>query len=310
MSLKKILKNAKVMNSEVIHSVKDPVHKTGGITIMYGSPVPQSVIAKAMIYGTPGPFHAAQWWDWLIPIPLKASLSSSEGSNLFLVTVVLFPAVITGARPLWGARSTALAGAITTMLMVWLGYLVLGVSYFYWYLLIPLAGVVALASVGLPAISRSRLLYLSLAMMIAGSWTFVPYLYLGRAFSESATFGPLGDFLRQSTKPGEKVLLEPIGTIGWKNPQLVILDEVGLVSPAIAARRSLGPGWYTDVVDRQKPEWLVTRRGMMERGTAFVGAGQPFRSAEERARVFAGYQRIAETDSTAGEQTIVVMKRL
>ncbi len=47
MPLKKILKNAKVMNSEVIHSVKDPVHKTGGITIMYGSLAPDGAVVKS-----------------------------------------------------------------------------------------------------------------------------------------------------------------------------------------------------------------------------------------------------------------------
>ena len=46
-SLKQIVKNAKVMNPEVIHSVKDPVHKTGGITIMYGSLAPDGAVVKS-----------------------------------------------------------------------------------------------------------------------------------------------------------------------------------------------------------------------------------------------------------------------
>ena len=46
-SLMKIAKNAKVMNPEVIHSVKDPVHKTGGITIMYGNLAPDGAVVKS-----------------------------------------------------------------------------------------------------------------------------------------------------------------------------------------------------------------------------------------------------------------------
>ncbi len=46
-SLKQIAKKAKVMNSEVIHGMKDPVHKTGGITIMYGSLAPDGAVVKS-----------------------------------------------------------------------------------------------------------------------------------------------------------------------------------------------------------------------------------------------------------------------
>ena len=46
-SLKQIAKKAKVMNPEVIHDVKDPVHKTGGITIMYGSLAPDGAVVKS-----------------------------------------------------------------------------------------------------------------------------------------------------------------------------------------------------------------------------------------------------------------------
>ncbi len=46
-SLMQIAKKARVMNPEVIHSVKDPVHKTGGITIMYGSLAPDGAVVKS-----------------------------------------------------------------------------------------------------------------------------------------------------------------------------------------------------------------------------------------------------------------------
>jgi dihydroxy-acid dehydratase len=46
-SILQIAKEAKVMNPQVIHTVKDPVHKSGGITIMYGSLAPEGAVVKS-----------------------------------------------------------------------------------------------------------------------------------------------------------------------------------------------------------------------------------------------------------------------
>ena len=56
--------------------------------------------------------------------------------------------------------------------------------------------------------------------------------------AENETFQSVADFLAHNLKPGDKVLLEPVGMIGWSNPRLVIL--AGLVSPEIAARSLAG----------------------------------------------------------------------
>src|SRR5262249_51137351 len=41
-----------------------------GLWAYYGSPVSQSVQAKAMLYGTPGPWAGRHWWEWLLPFTL------------------------------------------------------------------------------------------------------------------------------------------------------------------------------------------------------------------------------------------------
>lgn len=46
-TLVKIAKEAKVLNSTVIHELSDPVHKTGGITIMYGNLAPDGAVVKS-----------------------------------------------------------------------------------------------------------------------------------------------------------------------------------------------------------------------------------------------------------------------
>jgi len=100
----------------------------GALAAFFGNPVPQSMLAKASLYGTPGPWAGRQWWEWLLPFPLGANAASSEGGNLRLLGVALFAGVIAGVPALWRARRTALAGAAAALLAVWAGYSVLGVA--------------------------------------------------------------------------------------------------------------------------------------------------------------------------------------
>jgi hypothetical protein len=119
----------------------------------------------------------------------------------------------------------------------------------------------------------------------------------------------MGDLLEKHGQPGEKVMLEPIGMIGWQNRRLIVLDEVGLVSPAIARRRREGPGWYADLVAQERPAWLLSRRGVLLRNAAFAGMGQPFRSSEERDRMLADYTVAAAQDTTMGDGAWMVLRR-
>ena len=287
---------------------------TAGALILflyYGSPVPQSLLAKAAIYGTPGPLHAQAWWDWAFPLPLAGSLArTSEGANFFLLSLLAAPAAVAGARALWGRRRCALAGVVAAGAVVWLGYLLAGASYFFWYFVTPLLAWVLLASVGMPALVRSRLVYASLALALAGHWTYELHLYQGRAAAEGGTFGDIGTYVASLARPGETIMLEPIGTIGWRCLQQRILDEVGLVSPEVQARRLRGAGWYADIVAERRPEWLVGRAGTLVFGGSFVGAGAPFRSAAERAAVLAPYVVVARSDTTRDQaQTLLVLRR-
>ena len=140
-------------------------------------------------------------------------------------------------------------------------------------------------------------------------WTIVPQLYLGRAAEEAGSFGQVADFLGRSARPGDKVMLEPIGLIGYSAPVKVV-DEVGLVSPGVARRRLEGPGWYTDVAARERPDWLVLRAGVLRTGAAFAGAGAPFRSLVERDSLMARYELVAQGEERAGDATLLVLKRL
>lgn len=279
------------------------------LALYFGNPVPQSMLAKASLYGTPGPWAGRHWWEWMIPVLLAADPASSEGGNLRVVSVVLFAGAIAAAPLLWKMRTHPLTGAIVALFVAWLGYSVLGVVYFYWYMVLPVACAGLLAAIGIARASRGPIIPIALIVSFVGSWSLLPALYAGRAINESYVSQIMSGFLERQAKPGQSVLLEPIGLIGWRNRDLLVLDEVGLVSPAIAKRRTQGPGWYADVMRERRPDWLLSRRGVLVNNAAFAGAGQPFRSLSERDSLLSEYRAAAVQDTLLGDQAWIIYQR-
>jgi hypothetical protein len=267
------------------------------------------MLAKATLYGTPGPWAGRFWWTWLLPVITTGPSTSTEGQLLLPLAVLFAPALIAGARQLWKRRGTPLAFFSASCLSVWAGYAALGVAYFYWYLLVPLGGFAALAASGLPRLLRGRLVYAAAGLLVLTSWTVGYPLYVGRAQNEYYGFARTAEFLSASARPGQKVLLEPIGMIGYRCP-LVVVDETGLVSPAVARRRMQGRGWYADVEAAERPDWIVIRRGVLEMAAAFAGRGSPFRSAAERDSLLARYAIATRIDESSGAGTLVVLRRV
>lgn len=278
------------------------------LAVYYGSPVPQSVLAKATVYGAPGPLAAPQWWEWILPLPFPPT--TSEAHLVTGLAVLMTPAAIAGLVALAAQRRTALAAAIAGLAIAWLSLVVVGASYFFWYFATPILAWAALASVGLPRLLARPHVYYAAAFMVAASWLQGGKLYVGRASVEAGRFGVVADFLQRNASAGDAVFLEPIGTIGWRNPSLRMIDEVGLVSPAVATRRRAGAGWYTDVIDRERPRWAVIRASVLRTRGAYAGAGEPFRSLDEEKRIFSGYELAAATDSLTDDATLVVLRRI
>lgn len=274
----------------------------------FGSIVPQSLIAKAQIYGTPGPVAGRLWWEWLVPVTMGRPPSTLEGIHLFLASVVFAPAAVLGARTLWRLRSTRLSRATAALLLIWLAYSLFGVTYFWWYLVVPLAGVATLIAAGVPQILKGVALYVSLAVFLSGMWLGVLPLYRGRAQTEIRDFGGAADWLAAHAKAGQKVMLEPIGIVGWSCP-LRVVDEVGLVSPAVAKRRLQGAGWFTDTVEREKPDWLVVRRRELEEIEGFAGAGAPFRNVGERDSLLTKYEKATVIAQSPGPSELWILER-
>jgi hypothetical protein len=274
----------------------------------YGSPIPQSVLAKSHVYGLAGPWLGRHWWEWLSPIVMGRWPKVGDTAPLMVMTLVFAPALALGVRPLWAARRSALAIACAAGVTIWLGYAVLGVAYFWWYLAVPLTAATWIAAVGFPRLARGPALPAVVAAFVLSVHSLAYALYVGRSQEEQRYFGGAASYLAVHARPGEHVFLEPIGMVGYSAP-VVVLDEVGLVTPRVAQRRMQGPGWYADVVTTERPEWIVVRAGVMRSGEAFAGAGAPFRDAAERDRVMAVYNIESRVGNGTDDATLVILRR-
>lgn len=282
----------------------------GAIWAYYGSPVPQSLRAKAVVYGTPGIWSGRHWWEWISPLPFGRWPVTTEGSVLFAMALICAPALVAGILALARNREArGLAALGFSTLAVWIGYSLVGVAYFAWYMVLPLGALATFASVGLPRVTRGPWVALSIGLFVLGTWTFMPTLYYIRARAEYSSFAVVARELMFNSKPGQSVFLEPIGMVGWAN-NLRIIDEIGLVSPQVAARRKQGDGWMTDVIRSERPDWLVMRRAIAEGangGASFAGVGRPFRSDAERAATLAPYRRLATVNEQAGPDAMEIL---
>ncbi len=274
----------------------------------FGSAMPQSLVAKSMIYGTPGPWAGRHWWDWISPVVVGAGPALNDTAHLTVLRLVMFPAAVAGLPLLWRQRATGLGLAAFALLAIWAGYALVGVTYFSWYLLAPLIGIVVAASAGLPQVLRGRLVPITAAVFCLTLWSVAQQLYRARAVAEYRSFGAVAGYLATAAQPGQSVLLEPIGIIGYSVP-LRVIDEVGLVSPAVAARRRQGDGWYADVVTRERPDWLVVRYGVLRTGQSFAGVGAPFRNLAERDSMLTRYDNTFAADKESGDLALLVFRR-
>jgi hypothetical protein len=283
----------------------------GALTAYFGSPIPQSVLAKAATYGIAGPLGGIQWIEGILPWFVSGLWPATpEGTNLLPLSLVATPAAIAGAALLWRQRAKKGAAWIVGAagIAILLVYFALGVPYFFWYGVVPIAGWAWLAAIGLPILSRHKLLYASLALYVLSDTYLLRNLYAGRVKQEALSFWQAGTALDQVAHGRGSVFLEPIGHIGYLT-KLRVIDEVGLVSPRVARRRVQGPGWYADVVAAEHPDYLVVRQGFFQGNESFAGVSAPFRDDRQRDALLAGYEKVDLGNLDASMQMSLYRRR-
>lgn len=284
----------------------------------FGRLLPSSVGSKASVYGIRW-FESAYWLEWLIP---GMEPRTADGAGLAPVSIVLLAGLVAIlARWRRGVPDApALATLVAGGLLQLLGYAALGVPWFFWYSPTPMLAILCGVFLGLATTGLLRWLLVPLVVFLAFSWTTVAPRVVRLQTLDAAVFENIGRTLRTDAagSAGERaaiepasVLLEPIGIIGFTSG-LRVIDEVGLVTPWVAAERLRGDGWYARVIAKDPPDYIVIRRDWLEGGVAWSGVGAPFASADQAARTLADYQPLRHRHGgriTEGAGRLQILKR-
>ncbi len=269
---------------------------------MFGSPLPLSAQAKAMVQGGPNPDSMVAWLYHLAQFPLfqfrplKTSLVTSRVS-FFLVAL----ACSRGGRG-WGV----------ILLAAWFAFFVLTrAPVFEWYLAVPSLLLIVSAC---RAEVLERWAGGGVALVVCSGFLYVWAIQDGIAQNRllQATWGRAADFAR--TVPGAKsVLAEAVGLLGWRY-EGTVYDEVGIVTPQLLPFRRDGDGWYYRAVRALKPDLLVIRPWYLYNNEPIAGAARPFASQEEFDELGREYGELAQfSDSsvyaTQKVKSVVVIAR-
>lgn len=267
-------------------------------TWYYGTPLPNSIPAKAAAYNLHRP--------GILP-NLRGTLAQFVpflGSPGQIATVAfLCPLLIAG---IVAARKTGRLWPVAVLFGVWWAYLVvprtLIFSWYYPLLLLPAyivaaSGVAALErKTAFPALSwppRWTPRLLALLTVSITYWLVTAATNARRVQgAEAKVRKSIGYWLRDHTPVDARVAMEPIGYIGYYS-QRRILDEVGLVSPEMIPLNRAGAGWFPEMIERYHPPYIVERPIYLVLNRTLNSGVRIFRTGEERARFAALYEPVA-----------------
>ncbi len=101
-------------------------------------------------------------------------------------------------------------------------------------------------------------------------------------FEEELRAG-IGKWLRENAADGSSVFLEPIGYIGYHaGPGVRIIDQMGLVSPEVAALRKKSDSWYMEAIRKLRPEYIIEYTRSLEENLTEGTSSPLFADQEER----------------------------
>jgi hypothetical protein len=246
----------------------------------YGSPIPQTIIAKAAMMSSESALHKLiyyplaictghAWWARLF-CPSYDFLGGwpgclpwlSEGLTLIAMLYFLWPKARREGRI--ASFALFLGGFYLAMILV-----------FPWYLPIwELLAFVALAFVAEDAaailagysqrwiLSALRIAITIILVVFAGILLCAARQFrIQEAYIERGGREQIGLWLRAHAAPGDSVFLEPLGYIGYYSG-LKTYDIPGLSSPeVVAVARKVGYADNTGIILALRPTWLVLRSG-------------------------------------------------
>jgi hypothetical protein len=268
----------------------------------YGTVVPNTVFAKAAAYNA----HI-QGIQRNLLYTLNQFAPWSSLRPEFLFNLAIAPLLLLGAADVLRHRRRLLA--IPLFWLAWWAYLVLPRTVlFLWYYPPMTSCAYVLAAIGFSVGMRRlaaaagegpvpRLAGAAVLLYLVACG--VPWL-LAKASrarvvqaAEDHVRQPLGRWLARNTPPAARIAMEPIGYIGYYSGRPV-LDEIGLVSPAMIPFTRSGAGWFGRAMQALRPDYVVERPWYLERNRTIITGLPMFATDEDRAWFFANYQPVGE----------------
>jgi hypothetical protein len=255
-------------------------------TLYYGSPIPNTIVAKSNIYAT-APIisngSVVPWLDWLasqflghVAIFLDNLMPFEEvwntvstpipGPVLMAVAVVAAYFLVLGLLAAPGARDTWPALAFLGLFFAYWVYFLPVIRYYAWYLPPFLAVVMIFVALGMqrmsiriPAPPKAAAVALAVAFAIHMPFSFGTESKIQSVEDQVRT--QVGLYLRANVQPGQSVVSESAGYIGFY-AGVKLYDYPGLTSKtSLRALQALPPSRRTliDLISVLKPDWIVVR---------------------------------------------------
>lgn len=227
----------------------------------YGSPIPVTAAAKATVYG---------WRYRAVFLPeLGHLLRHFAGGPLPLLAAGL---ALAGLLRAGRERLPAVFPAAVWAALYWCGFLLSKVLLFEWYIppTLPLQGV--LVALGLapllgrgaarvPAgVQRAIGVAAAAGVLAIATWVTGAGCRSTQKIEDHLRI-PMALWLKANSRPNDRVMLEPIGHVGYHSG-LRVLDTVGLVSPEVLrfwTPQNRAP--MREIALAYRPEWCVLRPG-------------------------------------------------
>jgi hypothetical protein len=225
----------------------------------FGSPIPVTAGAKATVYG----------WRYrgrFLPLLPKFILSFFGNPATALVTLSAF----LGLNLVLRKGRSVLLPPICWFAVYWALFLLSKVLLFPWYYVPPMPVFVAVAAIGITTIASRigagwpRTIQVTAAYGLTVLFA-VPSLAVcfitrrSEQIMEDNLRKPIGLWLKANSAPGDTIMLEPLGYIGYYS-KLRMVDTVGLVAPQVLPywnARNAYP--FVDIAEAFKPDWCVLR---------------------------------------------------
>ncbi len=239
----------------------------------FGSPIPVTAASKILVYGWRAD-HDPSWIGRYLP-----QLHTLFGISWRNVAGLLMSALaLKGSWEIYKSRLSVLTMPIAWFMAYWAAFLFSRVLLFPWYTPPPLPVYELLAAAGAISLIRKPIVMSSPSgQKVAGLLalaTVIAYVGIGwysaegcinNQETEGDQLTTIGKWLKVNAAPGDRVMLEPIGYIGYFS-NLEVVDVVGLVTPRtnqFYKKQALAP--MRDIALAYKPEWCILRLGELQR---------------------------------------------